>query len=166
MTTARPIPTTSQTGPCCVRSPMAYPTAPSSTTAPRRRRIDFRRLDEICSYTDLRLREVHVHRTPDRILDVEELARREPEQPGDEVRREGLDQRVQPHHLVVVELAGEGDLRFRARELLLEGQEVLVRLEVGVVLRHRQQLPEASRDLVLRLRLIPHLGGRDASGPG
>ncbi len=58
--------------------------------------------------------------------------------------------------LVVVELAGVGDLRLGAGELFLQREEVLVGLEVGIVLDDRHQLAEVGGDLVLGLGLRLH----------
>src|SRR6266542_2836376 len=118
-----------------------------------------RRLRAICSY---KLRGppssscsvLHGHRTPSgRLLYLEELPWREPAHPGHDARREALDERVQLRHLVVVELTGEGDLRFGPGQLLLERQEVLAGLELGVVLRHRDQAADPAGQLVLGLGL-------------
>src|SRR6266480_3849187 len=63
----------------------------------------------------------------------------EAEHVGDEVAREALDPGVQLQDGVVVELAGVGDAALGRSELLLEGQEVLVGLQFGVGLGHREQ---------------------------
>ena len=55
-------------------------------------------------------------------------------------------------HLVVVELPGVRDLRLGAGELLLQREEVLVRLQVGVVLGDGDQPPQAGGDMVLGVR--------------
>src|ERR1700733_264922 len=47
--------------------------------------------------------------------------------------------------------AGDGDPVFRPLELGLEGEKILVRLEVGIVLADRQQTPEGARQRVLRI---------------
>ncbi len=67
--------------------------------------------------------------------------------------------RVQQRHLVVVELPRVGDLRLGADQLLLQREEVLVRLEVGVALGDRDQPSEPRRDGVLGARLILHPRG-------
>src|SRR2546423_9633363 len=63
-----------------------------------------------------------------RLLDLEELARREVEHAGDDARRELLHLVVIGKDRVVVELARERDPAFSCRQLLLQSEEVLVRL--------------------------------------
>ena len=70
------------------------------------------------------------------------------------------------HHLVVVELTGVRDLRLGADELLLQREEVLVRLEVRIVLHDGQQLAEPGGDLVLGVGLVRDALGSDRSRPG
>ena len=79
-----------------------------------------------------------------------------------------LDLRVQLQDGVVVELAGVGDPALGAGELLLQRQEVLVRLEVRIGLGHGEQRLQRAGDHVLGLGL---LGGAlgvhgHVSGPG
>src|SRR5262245_65615063 len=69
-----------------------------------------------------------------RVGDLEERRRLEVEHPRQDVRRERLELRVVLHGGVVVELPREADLVFRRGELLLEREEVRVRLELGVLL--------------------------------
>src|SRR5262249_57105470 len=63
---------------------------------------------------------------------VEELALVEVEPPGQEIGGELLDLRVVAEHAVVVELPRVRDAVLGAGQLLLQVQEVLVRLEVRV----------------------------------
>jgi hypothetical protein len=53
-------------------------------------------------------------------------------------------------HRIVIVLAGEGDLVLRGGELFLEGEEILVGLQVGVVFRHGQKGLERPGELVLQ----------------
>src|SRR6266508_5552477 len=121
----------------------------------------------ICSYTRALGLEGRRHGpSPCGLLDLEELARTEPEQARHDVRRERLHEVVHDRDLVVVELPGERDLRLGARELLLQRQEVLARLQLRVVLRHRDEAPQPERDLVLRAGLVLDRGCLLALGPG
>ena len=86
----------------------------------------------------------------------------EVEHAGDEVAREALDLGVVAHDGVVVELAREGDLVLGRGQLLLERHDVLVGLEVGVVLDHREQRTQALGQGVLGLCL----GGRTLGAGG
>src|SRR3990172_1819672 len=119
---------------------------PRKTTAPAISRKVRRLFDAICSYTSAG--EVDLRGAPRRVLDLEERTLREAEGSGDEHRGERSDERVQPHHLVVVELPRIRDLRLGARQLLLEREEALVGLQVRVVLDHREELPQPAGDLV------------------
>ena len=92
----------------------------------------------------------------ERFLDGEERPRFEVPDPRNHTRRELLDQRVQTRHLVVVELPGVSDLRLGAGQFLLQRQEVLVGLEIGVVLGYGDQVTEPGGDGVFGLRLILH----------
>src|SRR5439155_19560436 len=112
-----------------------------------------RLLREICSYKAFS--EANRHRTPGGLFDVEELPGPELPEGRNDPRREALDERVQRLHLVVVELTGERDLGFRSRELLLEGQEVLVGLQLRIVLGDGDQAADAGGELVLGLGLVP-----------
>ena len=76
------------------------------------------------------------------VLDLEELALREAERPGENGAGEGLDRVVVRQHRVVVDLAADGDLVLRVGELGLELLEVLRRLEVGIRLGDGEQAPE------------------------
>src|SRR5438552_4663237 len=119
--------------------PRMYPMAPVKTSAPAISSTVLRSFRAICSRKGL---ELNLDRTAGGFLDLEELPRREMTHPRDDARGKRLDLRVQRGHLVVVELTGVGDLRLGAGELLLQREEVLVRLQVWVVLGHGQQLAQ------------------------
>ena len=68
-----------------------------------------------------------------------------------------LDLVVVVEHAVVVELAGVGDATFGGGQFLLQRQEVLVGLEVGVRLAEREHLAERAGEHVVGLGLC--LGG-------
>src|SRR6266511_467414 len=91
----------------------------------------------ICSYTRALGLEGRRH-GPSRcvLLDLEELARTEPEQARHDVRRERLHEVVHDRDLVVVELPGERDLRHGPPEPPLYPQEMLARLPPRRLLRH------------------------------
>src|SRR5919106_286878 len=141
-------------------SPNTYPRPTARTRTARTRRRDLTRLRVICSYK-LRL---HRDGAAGFLFGFEELPRDEAGEPGHDERRELLGDRVVLHDLVVVELPRERDLALGRGQLFLESQEVLVRLQVGVVLGHREQLPEVPRDVGLGGGLILHGAGGD--GPG
>ena len=105
--------------------------------------------------------ELDLDRPADRVLDVEEL-RVSRTRRSSRRRSRGTTwiARVQQHHLVVVELPRVGDLRLGAGELLLQGQEVLVRLQVGVVLGDGEQLTDPRGDLRSRPAPGPRTAGR------
>src|SRR6201988_3537203 len=70
---------------------------------------------------------------------------------GPQEAGEGLELGVvDPHRLDVV-APGDGDAVLGALELRLQRQEVLVRLEVGIVLARRDQPAERAGELVLRV---------------
>ena len=76
------------------------------------------------------------------ILDLEELPRPEAEHARDEHRGEGLDRVVVRQHRVVVDLPRDGDLVLRVLQLVLEVQEVLVRLQLRIRLGNREEPAE------------------------
>src|SRR5438093_454514 len=93
------------------------------------------------------------------------LRLREGEDVGDEVRRERLAADVVLHDGVVVALAGERDAVLGARQLFLDRQHVLVRLELRVGLDHREEPAERARQPRLRLREPAHrLGAARGAG--
>src|SRR5262249_52960860 len=57
---------------------------------------------------------------------------------------------VLPHRFDVV-APGDGDAVLRAFELRLQREEILVRFQIGIALRHREQPPERAGELRLRL---------------
>src|SRR5260221_6957821 len=72
-------------------------------------------------------------------LGLEEIALQEAEHPGEDIARERLDPVVVLEDRRVVVLAAERDLVLGRGQLLLERQDVLVRLEVRVVLDNGEQ---------------------------
>src|SRR6476619_824026 len=87
-------------------------------------------------------------------LSVEELTLGEPERSSDEHVGEGRYRRVVIEDGRVVVLARERDLVLGRRQLLLELEDVLVRLEVRVVLDHREQRAKRAGQRVLGCRLL------------
>ena len=81
-----------------------------------------------------RPRQVHVRHLGGLWLGVEEVAPREPERARDQDAGEGRDGAVVVQHRSVVVLTREADLVLGRGQLLLEAQDVLVRLQFGVVL--------------------------------
>src|SRR5436190_749575 len=84
------------------------------------------------------------------------LRLREGEDVGDEVRRERLAADVVLHDGVVVALPRKRDAVLGARQLFLDRQHVLVRLELRVGLDHRKEPAERARQPRLRLREPAH----------
>ena len=76
------------------------------------------------------------------VFDLEEVAFGEVEHAGHDIGGEHLGLVVVTQDLVIVVLATEGDLVFRAGKFLLQGQEVLVGLEVGIVLHGQEELAQ------------------------
>src|SRR5512134_2106366 len=76
------------------------------------------------------------------VLELEELALAEVAHPRDDLRRQGLDLRVESLDLGVVETARRLDPVLGRGQLALELEEVLVRLQVGVRLGEREQAAE------------------------
>src|SRR6266566_1414132 len=79
-------------------------------------------------------------------LQLEVLARAFPDRLRRQDLREAADVGVVAVHRVVVVLARHGDAVLRALELVLKRAEVLVGLELGVVLRDREQAPQGRRE--------------------
>src|SRR5437867_11320960 len=106
---------------------------------------------DICSYTkslETTVRgclsayagsELHLRHLGRTLFGLEELALGEVEHSRDDHRRERLDLRVVLLDAVVVELARVRDPVLGRRQFLLQAQEVLIRLEVGVALGEREQ---------------------------
>ena len=88
------------------------------------------------------------------LLDLEVLARLEVEDPGDDVRRDGLERVVVGEDGIVVHLARDRDLLLRVGELRLELLEVLRRPQLRVGLGDREDLPDRLRQDVLGLGLL------------
>ena len=87
--------------------------------------------------------ELHLRRRLDRhalLTEVEELTLVEAERPGEQHRRELLDGSVELADGAVEEAARGGELVLDVGKLGLQAEEVLVRLQVGVGLGHREQL--------------------------
>ena len=82
-------------------------------------------------------------------LGVEELAPREAQRSGEQDVRERRDRRVVVEDCRVVVLARERDLVLGRRQLLLELEDVLVGLELGVVLDDREQRAQRAGQRVL-----------------
>ncbi len=90
----------------------------------------------------------------------------EAEHVGDDVRGEDLLAHVELHDVVVVELPGVGDLALGPGQLLLEHEEVLVGLELGVALGHGEQGLQGAGQHVVGLALVLDGLGVDGRGPG
>ena len=86
------------------------------------------------------------------VLDLEELPLGEAERVGEDHGREGLDRVVEGEHRVVVDLARDGDLVLGVAELVLQVEEVLVRLQLRVGLGDGEQPAERLAEDALRLR--------------
>ena len=106
--------------------------------------------------------------TADRSLSIlaglEELPRREAEEPRDDQRRERLLARVEAQHGRVVVPAGGGDLVLGVRQLLLELHEVLGRAELRIRLRDGEQPAERRPEHVVRLGRRLRAGGAHDRG--
>ena len=105
---------------------------------------------------------------PDRLLHLEELRGFEVEHAGHDVRRERLHPPVEIAHVRVVEAPRGLQPVLRVRELRLQREEVLVRLELGVVLCNGEQLPEGGHERTLGGRLCgrgPGRAGRERPRP-
>ena len=94
--------------------------------------------------------------------------RPEAEDPGDHVRRHGLDRVHVRQHRVVVDLARHRDRLLDVGKLRLEVEEVLARPQLGVGLADGDQPPERRGQDVLRPRLLldPACGLRRGAGDG
>ena len=96
---------------------------------------------------------------------LEVLGLADAEDVGDDVRRHRLDLRVEVPHGGVVVAAGRRDAVLGGGQLLLEGEEVLVGLEVGVGLGDGEQATEGLAQHVLALGLLRR-GLPRSHGPG
>src|SRR3954466_5975909 len=76
----------------------------------------------------------------------EQLRRAEAERAGEYRRRQRFAPRVVFHHRVVIGLPRKGHLILGARELFLESEHVLVRLEIGMLLEHRHHPSERAAE--------------------
>jgi hypothetical protein len=85
-----------------------------------------------------------------------------------EVGREGADGVVVGQHRVVVVLARVADAGLGVGQLLLQRQEILVGLQVGIVLRHGEQALQRTAEGVLGDGLLGRATGVDGldAGPG
>src|SRR5437899_92983 len=92
-------------------------------------------------------------------VEVEELGRLEPEHPSNDIRRKAHERGVEIAYHVVVMLTRETDAVLRRRQLFLKPQEVLIRLQIGVGLRHSEQAFERACQKILRLGLLRHAFG-------
>src|SRR5688572_14627433 len=117
----------------------------TAATATRYHRTSQRELrrERSCASKKSKLRERHLRRLAllGRLGGLQELGGVEAEHPGEEVVRERLALGVVLHHRVVERLARERHLVLGAGELLLQREHVLVRLQVGILLEHREQAP-------------------------
>src|SRR3989338_7431929 len=86
----------------------------------------------------------------------EQLRGAEAEGAGEHHVGEGLALGVVFHHRIVERLAGEGDLVLGAGELLLQAEDILVRLQVRVGLEYREQLAERAAEHAFGLREALH----------
>src|SRR5436190_24121611 len=93
-----------------------------------------------------------------RLGGLQELGGAEAECAGENVVRHGLALGVVLHHRVVIGLAREGDLVLGAGELLLQRKHVLVGLQVGILLEHRDQPAERAAQRAFRLPQALHRG--------
>src|SRR5262245_59778094 len=119
--------TTTETS-ACTRVYVFAPAAAASTsaaaaTAARSSALRARRVTR--GEADLRRRALG------RVLDLEELALREPERAREQHGGEHLDRVVERQHGVVVDLARDRDLVLGVAQLALEVEEVLACLQVG-----------------------------------
>src|SRR5690349_3775127 len=122
-----------------MRKPTTAPMATRSSTKPPMRKTVRRLLAEIsssmrcqrCAWgVPRRGSELHLRNLARRVLRLEVLLLLEVADAGDDDRREHLQLRVIGEHRVVVELPCVGDAAFGGRQLLLQCEEVLIRLEV------------------------------------
>ncbi len=88
------------------------------------------------------------------LAEIEEGFRPEAEGFGEQHGREGLDAGIVLADRAVVEAPRRGDLAFDIGELLLQFEEVLVRLQVGIGLRNGDQAAERARQGLLGLGLL------------
>src|SRR5262245_41072496 len=99
------------------------------------------------------------------ILELEEFAPREAERTGQEVRRHALHPGVAVTHRRVVTLARPRDRPLGVGEGLLERQEALVRLQIGVALCDGVETAERLRQQTLRLRRLSRRRGAHRPAP-
>src|SRR5690606_31932754 len=149
------------TGPPCTRYANSTATRATNTTNPATRTRLRRLFDATWSYITpgaanaaTGTSEADLGRAPRLVVGLEVLALGEAEDVGQDVAREALDLRVVAVDGVVVELPRVGDPPLGAGQLLRQLGEVLVRLQVRVRLRQREQRLERPGDLVLGLGLV------------
>ena len=125
------------------------PTSPASTTSsstkPRTTMLR-RRFPRICCWRSRCGRESNLRTAVE--APRRELLRVEPERPRDEHPRDALDRRVVVHHRGVVVAPRRADLVLGIREVVLQAQEVLGRLQVGIRLRDGEEAAERGQDVV------------------
>src|SRR5439155_5096455 len=126
-----------------------------------------RLLEVICSYRGTlgNWLELNGDGAPRRVVGLEVLAGPEAEAAGEQVGGEALDAGVKGPNGLVVELPRVRDAPLRRGQLLLEREEVLVGLQVGILLRHREQRLQRRGDLVLGLGLLRDALGADGVRP-
>src|SRR5215470_10217197 len=107
----------------------------------------------------LSLLELHLRRRLAARRGLEEGLLLEAAQGGDEARREDAHAEVVVAHRLVEALPLHGDAVLRALELALQGEEVLVALELGIALHGDEQAGEGAPQLVLRVLELLEGGG-------
>src|SRR5690606_10201765 len=141
------------TTPPPISRPTAAPTIASTPTKPATRSALRRLLERIWSYMRGVVSELDRRGRAGGLVGLEVLTAIELEDLREVHRRELLELVVAGEHGVVVELPRVRHPTLGGRELLLQREEVLVRLEVRVGLTEGEQLPERPGQLVLDLRL-------------
>src|SRR3954447_822973 len=153
---------TSPTMPPLRKNTNAAPTKNVSATKSATRKNVLRLFAAICSYTNqpgiVEKSELDLGNLGRALLGLEVFALLEVEHARDEVRWEGLNLRVELLHAVVVELPRVRNAILGRGQLFLQIQEVLIRLEVGVVLRQREPLAQGTGEHVLGLCLLRGAG--------
>src|SRR3972149_4154795 len=100
------------------------------------------------------------------VFNLEEIPLGEAEHAGDDVRGEHLNLVVEAEDLVVVALPCEGDLVLGAAKLFLEGEEVLVGLEVGIVLHDEHELAESLSERSFGFGCVGDIAGAHSRSTG
>src|SRR3990172_12200249 len=143
-----------------MNTPIAAKNAATNSTNSTKNSADSRRLASMRSQIRTRscviggeglvlATELHPHLFPSGLIRLEELRLLEAEVAGDNRVGERLDAVVIVQHVLVVELPREGDLLLDVGQLPLKLHEVLGGLELRVVLRHGEQVPQGGREHVV-----------------